>query len=245
MRQTSDILGVNVDIVKMNEVVEIISEFLKSDSVKTIYTPNSEIIMLAQNDTSLKEVLNTADLLIADGIGVVWASKILGVKIPERVTGFDTMQKLLERGRNGSISFYFLGGEPGIAEKAQLNLESTYPDINILGTHHGYFDSDDNSSIIDEINSLSPDVLLVALGAPRQEKWINKHKHKLNVKVCMGVGGCFDVIAGKVKRAPVIFQKLGLEWFYRLLKQPSRFKRTLKLPQFGIYVVFKKMGLVK
>lgn len=240
MRNTVNILDVNIDVLNMSQAIERISDFLKEDCVKTVFTPNSEIIMVAQKDNELKNILNNSDMLIADGIGVVWASRMVGKSIPERVTGFDTMTNLFKEGSDGSISFYLLGGKPGTVEKAHKELLKQYPNINVAGMHHGYFNADEEKEIIKEINDLCPDILLVALGAPKQEKWIYNNKANLCVKVCMGVGGCFDVIAGNVKRAPVVFQRLGLEWFYRLIKEPSRYKRMLKLPQFAITVMLNK-----
>lgn len=238
MRQVVDIMGVNIDSINNQQVIDRILEFIKESTTHMIFTPNSEIIYTTKEDYSLKNILNSADLLIPDGIGVVWASRILGNPIKERITGFDTMSKLFDIGKDGTISFYLFGSSQDVIEKAVENLKNKYPKLNILGFHNGYFDSSSEDAIVNEINSLNPDVLLVALGAPKQEKWIYKNKDALNAKVCMGVGGCFDVIAGKVNRAPLVYQKLGLEWFYRFVKQPSRFFRMLKLPQFGLYIIF-------
>ena len=244
MRKTVDIIGINIDTLNKTQVLETMLQFIKDSSTKAVFTPNSEIMMIAHTDDELKAILNSADLLIADGIGVVWASKILGYNIPERVTGYDTMSELFRIGSNGSISFYLLGSSQEVIEKAVHNIRVIYPNINILGYHNGYFNESEEKSIINEINSLKPDILFVALGAPKQEKWINNNKDHLHAKVCMGIGGCFDVIAGKVRQTPKIFQKLGLEWLYRLFKQPTRFKRMLKLPQFGLYIIMKKIHMI-
>lgn len=241
MRNTVDILGVSIDNVGMQDVLSTITSFLKEGKNKVVFTPNSEIIMLAKDDPEIRNILNGADLSIPDGIGVVYASKIMGKPLPERVTGFDTMQNLLGIGSNGSITFYLFGAKPGVAQEAKERLKAKYPQINILGTHDGYFNDQQGKNIISEINKLKPDVLFVALGAPKQEKWIIENKNNLNVKVCMGIGGCFDIIAGRTKRAPKIYQKLGLEWFYRFIKEPSRWRRMLKLPQFGLTVMWNRL----
>lgn len=132
-----------------------------------------------------------------------------------------------------------------MAEEAAKKVQTENPDINIVGIRNGYFSADEESNIIEQINASNPDVLLVALGAPRQEKWIYKNKHRLNAKICIGVGGTFDVLAGRAKRAPVFFQKNGLEWLYRLYKEPWRFIRMLDLPRFILLVTAKKVGLKK
>ena len=174
-----------------------------------------------------KTILNSSFLNIADGNGVVWASKQMKDPLEERVAGFDFIHRLFELGKDNDIKFYFLGAKPGIAEKAKENLENTHEYIKIVGAHDGYFSADDENQIIEEINSKNPDVLLVALGSPKQEKFIYKYKDKLNCKIAIGVGGCFDVISGTVKRAPKIFIKLKLEWLYRGLTDLKRIKRVV------------------
>lgn len=241
MRETIDIFGVLIDKVDTNSTLERIKEFINGNEAKAVFTPNSEMIMIAKNDPELKNVLNSADLSLGDGIGVVLASRILGRSLPERVTGTDTMMNLFKLGSNGSISFYLFGAAPGVADLAVEKLKEMYPKINIVGTHNGFFNAEEEKNIIQEINELEPDVLIVGLGAPKQEKWIYKNKENLKVKVCMGLGGSIDIAAGVVKRAPKIFQKLGLEWFHRFMKRPIyRFKRMLKLPQFGLTVLWAR-----
>lgn len=146
--------------------------------------------------------------------------------------GYDLICNLIEKFKDGSKTFYFWGSKPGYAEEAKKNLEQKYPNIKIVGTHTGYFKDEEEETIINEIRNLNPDILLVGAGAPKQEKIINKYKTEGFFRIGVGCGGSIDVLAGKVKRAPKIFIKFHLEWFYRLLKQPSRFKRMLVLPQF-------------
>ena len=195
--------------------------------------------MQAYRDQAFQDVLNTADLITPDGIGVVYASRIVKDPLAERVGGFDLATKLIEKAADGSISFYFFGGKPGVAEQAKENLQKKYPDLCIIGCSDGYFDAEKEKLILADIQEKKPDVLFVCLGAQKQENWIYQHKHELAAKVCMGIGGSLDVFAGVVERAPESFQKLGLEWLYRLLKQPSRIGRMMDLPKFGLTVLLK------
>lgn len=241
MRKQESILGVKFDVVSEDEALEKLTNFLEEDSsLKKVYTPNPEIVMLAQDDNELFRILGEADLVLADGIGVIIASKIKGLDLKDRVTGVDTMDKLLEYCGQKGKSIFIFGSKPGVAEIACKNIKKKYEGIQIAGYHHGYFSEDDENEIINTMNEAKPDVLFVCLGAPKQEKWIDKNKNKLNCKLVMGVGGSVDVYAGVVKRAPVAFQKLGLEWFYRLLKEPWRFKRMLVLPKFLVKFIVTK-----
>jgi N-acetylglucosaminyldiphosphoundecaprenol N-acetyl-beta-D-mannosaminyltransferase len=245
MRKTVNILDIPVDNVTMSEAIERFKILLNESGVHTIYTPNAEIMMAAQRDPDLKEILSNADMLLPDGAGVVLASKIIKYPLKERVAGYDFTLNCFKLSSNMDISFFFFGGKPGVADEAVSNVKRDNPNINIVGTRDGYFSQDEESKIIDLINSAKPDVLLVALGAPKQEKWIHKNKHRLNTKICIGVGGSFDVLAGKAQRAPEFFQKNGLEWLYRLYKEPWRYKRMMDLPRFILLVTSKKIGLKK
>ena len=241
MRKQESILGVKFDIVNEDEALEKLINFLEEDSsLKKVYTPNPEIVMLAQEDKELFKILSEADLVLADGIGVIIASKIRGLELKNRVTGVDTMDRLLKYCGQTGKSIFIFGGKPGIAEIACENIEKKYEGVKIAGYHHGYVTDNDQDEIINKINGANPDVLFVCLGAPKQEKWIDKNKDRLNCSLAMGVGGSVDVYAGVAKRAPIAFQKLGLEWFYRLLKEPWRFKRMLILPKFLIKFIVTK-----
>ncbi|NLM03428.1 MAG: WecB/TagA/CpsF family glycosyltransferase [Clostridiales bacterium] len=240
MRKQVEILDVPIDIVSSEEAFEKLKTFLEGDKLNKVFTPNPEIVMIAQEDRELARILREADLVLADGIGLIIASKIKNLGLKERVTGIDTMEKLLTYSAEQSKSIYLLGGKPGNAELACKNIEKAYSGIRIAGFHHGYFKEEDVEKIIEDINKNNSDILFVALGAPKQEKWIDLHKDKLNCKIAMGVGGAVDIYAGTAKRAPIIFQKLGLEWFYRLLKEPWRIKRMMNLPKFLLYILFKR-----
>lgn len=234
------ILGVKISKLNMDGAYNTFLSFFEDDMVNTIYTPNTEIVMAAQNNNELKEVLHEGDLVIPDGIGLIYASKIHGLGLEDRVTGVDLMDKILKYCNSTRRSIYIFGGKPEVAEKACSKIIEVYPNIEIKGFRDGYFDEEDELKIVDKINEAKPDILFVGLGAPKQEIWINKHKKILNTKVAMGVGGGVDIWAGTSKRAPKIFINLGLEWFYRLLREPHRFIRMLSLPKFMIKVLISR-----
>lgn len=238
MRKTTNILGVPIDIVTNKSAFEKFRSLLKEEKCSVIFTPNSEIVMAASKDEGLKKVLKESDLCIPDGIGLIYASKIHNLGLTERVTGVDFMYKILSYCNDYDKSIYILGGKPGVAEMACKNIHKKFPNVKIKGFADGYFKKEEERKIIERINGLKPDILFVGLGAPKQEIWIHQYKDKLNVKVAMGVGGSIDIWAGTAKRAPEIFQKLGLEWFYRLIKEPWRYKRMMVLPKFMIKVLF-------
>lgn len=234
-----NILGVNVDMVGIEDSVSCIMKFLDEDKTHAIYTPNSEIIMEAYKNPEFCDLLNRADLLTADGIGVVYASRILKKPLKERAAGYDIACRLLEEITKSGHSLFLFGGKPGVAEEAKAELEKKHSGIKIVGTHNGYFKPEDVDGIISEINASGADIVFVCLGAPTQEKWIDANKNKLNVKVAMGLGGSLDIFAGRVERSPEIWCRLGLEWLHRLIREPWRFVRMLALPKFAVTVFFK------
>ncbi|MGO4699374.1 WecB/TagA/CpsF family glycosyltransferase [Paenibacillus sp. 2TAB26] len=203
-------------------------------------TLNPEISMSCQQNLELRSIINDAAHLTADGAGIVMVSRLKGNPLPERVTGCDLLINLLEMGNKKCWSFYLLGASELTSKKASEVINMKYPNVSILGRYHGFFDHREEARIVDEITNLRPDVLVVALGAPKAEFWIHKFKNTLNARVAIGVGGSLDTIAGTVKRAPVIWQKINLEWLYRLIKQPSRWKRQLILPRFAMKALFFK-----
>lgn len=236
MNKHVNILGVHIDKVTVDSAADRILEWIgqPQNSARAVYTPNSEILMMAYRDEALREVLNSADMCTADGVGVVYAAKIVKNPLAGRAAGYDVACNLLEKlGKRGG-SVYLFGSKPGVAEAAAKTMQTRYPGLSIAGCADGYFDAEKEQKIIADINEKQPDVLLVCLGAPKQELWIAQNRDKLSAKVCMGLGGSLDVFAGNVKRAPVAFQKLGLEWFYRLCKEPKRIGRMMDLPRFGM-----------
>ena len=237
MREKVHVLEVPFDVVTLQQATEIVKGFLGEQKQHIICTPNPEIVMEAQKDEELMNILKAADLVVPDGIGVVWASRYSEKKLTERVAGYDLVQKLLEEIENTDHTVYFFGGAPGVSLAAAKKMQQKYPNLKIVGGHNGYFDEKEEKHILNDIKKLSPSILLVGLGAPKQEKWIYHNIRLTNVKVAIGVGGSFDVMSGKTKRAPAIFCKLGLEWFYRLITQPTRLGRMMRLPKFALTVL--------
>lgn len=235
-RDTVDILGVLVDRSDFQTALSTAKEYLNADCSHAIYTPNPEIIMHAYRDKAYMDVLNRADMVVPDGIGVVYGSKIVGKPVKERVAGYDLSCALLKHAGNQNKKVYLFGGKPGVAEKAAERMKETFPGIQIVGVTHGYHKTYDHVSA--EIAETNADIVLVCLGAPKQELWIDANKDATGAKILIGAGGSLDVFAGMVKRAPAFFRKLNLEWFYRLIKQPSRAGRMLDLPRFAIKVLF-------
>ena len=240
MRKMTQILDVPFDALTMAEAVEKVMGFLADDKQHYICTPNPEIVMEAQHDKELMKILREADLVVPDGIGVVWASRYSEILLTERVAGYDLTQNIFSRIAGKNESVYFFGGAPGVASTAARQMKKVYPGLKIVGGHNGYFDAEEEKKIIADIKRLSPSILLVGLGAPKQEKWIYEHLEEVGAKVAIGVGGSFDVMAGNVKRAPKLFRKLGLEWFYRLITQPTRWRRMMRLPNFALTVLRKQ-----
>jgi len=243
LNMKTKILDINFDVINLHDAATQIIKFLNSNQKKFIITANPEIIMHAQRDKNFKKILSHADLILPDGIGIVFASKLNKIKLSSRVTGYDLVQELFLR-VNKNYKFFFLGSTHKNINLAKTNMQLKYKNLNITGTHDGYFDKTDkliNKKIIQQINFSKPDILLVGFGSPAQELWIYKNKNKINAKIFIGIGGSFDVMSGMIKRAPNIFIKLNLEWLYRLIKQPSRLIRILVLPKFIIKILYAKI----
>ena len=236
MRETVDILGVNIDKITAEYALKKAERYVRTPGVSVIYTPNPEIVMAAYENPEFRKVLNEADMCTPDGIGVVYASRMIHNPVPERVAGFDLACGLLESISKTGESVFLFGAAPGVAETAKARLEEKYPGLKVAGTHHGYFKPEEEAEIVEEINASGASLLFVCLGAPKQEKWIHRNRERLRVNLCMGVGGALDVFAGNVKRAPEFFIKCNLEWFYRFCKQPSRLGRFAALPKFMLTV---------
>lgn len=232
----TDILGVSVDVLNMEEAKRRVTEFVGEGRAHSVFTPNPEFVMAARKDTEFRDILNQGDLVIPDGIGLVYASRLNDIKLEDRVPGYDLIQELFAEYQNGGATFFFWGAAPGVTELAKRQMEEQYPGLQILGTADGYFTNEQEKLIINEINEKQPDILLFGSNFIKQEKWISTHLD-LPVKVIIGCGGSFDVMSGKVKRAPESFRRLRLEWLYRLISQPSRIKRQIQLPLFMLTVI--------
>ncbi len=230
MVERTEILGVEFDNVTLDEAADRAIALMDQDGPHLVATPNPEIVQLARRDPEFGRVLSDADLVIPDGVGVVYAAKILGRPLKGRVPGIEFAAALMARMAGKGKRLFLLGAKPGVAELAAANLAVEYPGLVVCGTHDGYFQKD--APVAETIRRARADVVFVCLGAPKQEMWIARNGADTGARLLVGLGGSLDVFAGQVKRAPKAFQKLGLEWFYRLCRQPSRIGRMAKLPLF-------------
>ena len=229
----TEILGVGFDAVTVDEAADRALALMERRGAY-LCTPNPEIVMEARRDPEVMAAINGADLVLPDGVGIVWAAKRSGTPLPERVAGIDLLSVLLDR-MSGSV--FVLGGRPGAAEKAAENIAAAHPNVSVAGTHDGYFT--DELALTAALGETRPDLLLVCLGAPKQELWMAAHR-ELPVGLMAGLGGAVDVLAGTAERAPLRWREHGLEWLYRLLRQPSRLKRQWRLLGFVREVIVRK-----
>lgn len=232
-----DILGIHVDALSMEECVERIVRAVEAHSHLRVVTANPEMIYAAGQNESLRLVMNSAGLITADGVGVVWAARRSGAPVPERVTGIDLLERLLPAAGRRRWRIYFLGSRPGIAEQAARQVERNCPGI-VWETAHGYFRPEEEADLVQQISRFQPDLLLAGLGAPRQEFWLAEHSDLATV--CIGVGGSLDALAGVVQRAPAWLRNVHLEWLYRLWQEPWRWRRQAILPRFVFRVLRRK-----
>lgn len=248
-----NIMGVRIDNKTMNETMDIIKKKLVNGEQYIIYTPNTEIVMMCQKDEEFLELMNKSDINIPDGIGLIYASRIKRHPLKEKVAGYDLSVNLLKLANEQELRLFVVGGKPGVAEAAMKNVHEKYPDIKIVGIQHGYFKGthlgknghEEELKVLEDINKAEPHILFVGFGAKKQEQWIEYNRDKINAKIIIGNGGTLDGLAGNVKRAPEIFIKLGLEWFYRLMKEPKRIKRQILLPMFMSKVLFSNKNIIK
>ena len=232
------ILNTPIENITLKNATKKLIGFLSKPKNHIVITPNPEIVIRAQKDKELLHIIKQADLVVPDGIGLVLASYITGPKLPQRVAGIDLIHSFFcTAPKNTTV--YLLGAKEGVAQKAKKNIEKKYKNIKVVGYHNGYFN--DDKPIVQEITAKKPNVLLVGLGAPRQEKWLYKNKN-LPTKISIGIGGAIDVMAGTVKRAPKPFIALNLEWLYRLITDPKRILRMGALPLFVVKVVFNTVS---
>lgn len=225
-----DVLGVSFDDLTMDEAVEIALGFMQERRACYACTPNPEIVMAAKGDASLRAALSGAELVLADGVGITKAAAMLGTPLKSRVPGIDFASNVISRLAQRGGSVYLLGAKPLVAEAAAEKLTQTYPGIVIAGTNDGYFT--DDAPVIEKISAASPDFLMVCLGSPKQELWMSANAGRLSCGLMAGLGGSLDVLAGNVQRAPETWRRLGLEWLYRVIKEPKRLGRVMKLPAF-------------
>lgn len=230
--------GVDVHTESSDDTIRRIFSRLDNNEKSFIVAINPEKLMNSRKDPELRDILNTATVGIPDGIGVILASRLRGGNITNRITGVDMMERLCKEAGMRDVPVFLYGAKPGVAGQAAEKLQEQYPSLEVAGTLDGYVK--DEEKVIETINNSGAKILFVAMGSPTQERFIIRNMEKLNVSVFQGVGGSFDVFSGNIKRAPAGFRKLGLEWFYRLLKEPSRWKRQLLLPKFLIAVLTER-----
>ncbi|MGF7049077.1 N-acetylglucosaminyldiphosphoundecaprenol N-acetyl-beta-D-mannosaminyltransferase [Paenibacillus sp. DS2015] len=242
---TVSIYGIPVCKWGMSDTVQYLTDVIISRVPHQVITANPIMVMAALDDPSYMTIMRNAELVVPDGTGVVWAAAKVGQPVQERVAGFDLLHEMLRVGENYQWKVYLLGSTPEVIQETARRLQIQYPGIEVVGYRDGYFGPNDDDTIIQEIRVLSPDILFVARASDTQEPWIARYKEKLAVPLMMGVGGSFDVISGKTKRAPKVFQKLRAEWLYRLLSEPTRYRRMLALPQFVAKVLRDKDNVTK
>ncbi|PKO23223.1 MAG: acetylglucosaminyldiphospho-UDP acetyl-beta-D-mannosaminyltransferase [Chloroflexi bacterium HGW-Chloroflexi-1] len=234
------ILGVRVDALTYDDLLEQIAGFIAEGAPHQICTVNPEFVMEARRNPAFRAVLEQADLCLADGVGLLWAARRQGRRLPERVTGSDGVPLIAARAAEAGWRLYLLGAAPGVAEQAAEILTGRYPGLQVVGAYVGSPTDADAPEIIARVRQAKPDVLFVAYGAPSQDLWIARRRDTLGVPVMMGVGGAFDHITGMRRRAPAWVQRLNLEWLFRLITQPWRWRRQLALPWFVWAVMREK-----
>lgn len=244
--EKEEILGVDFRKTSLNNLVLELKDCIENNKKIHLHTVNVDHLILAQNNMDFNNVMQKADIIVADGMPIVWYSKIIKKPLPERVTGVDLSYSLCEKSAKYNFKMFFLGAKPEVSLNAQKNIEEKYPDVNIVGRYSPSREEMDNEDlskeIVNMINESGANVLLVALGAPRQEMWISKYMPYLKTNINIGVGATLDFMAGSVKRAPVYLQKLGLEWFYRLCSEPKRmFKRYIINDSYFIILIIKDL----
>lgn len=232
----TDILGVRFDTLSPEEMVHTAASLIEAGGFHYAVTPNPEFLLAARKNEAFRTALNEADLSMPDGVGVVYASRILGHPLAGRVPGIDFADQLMAWMAREHKRLFLLGSKPGVAELAAVNLRERHPGLVVCGTHDGYFKED--APVIAAVRETEPDVVLVCLGAPKQELWMAKNGPATGAKFMVGLGGALDVFAGHVERAPEAWQKAGMEWCYRLIKDPKRIGRMAKLP----LVLFQAAG---
>lgn len=230
--QLGPVLGVRFAAISRKEALDRVEGLIRQPGSHRVVTANPEIVYAAAGNPELRQALDSASLVVADGVGILLAARLAGRSFPERVTGADLVEGLLERGAGRSWSFFFLGGKPGVAAEAARRAVARHPGMVVAGTRHGYFSPAEEEQVIMAIRDTRPDVLLAGLGAPKQELWLARHLATTGARVGIGVGGVLDVLAGTTRRAPPWMQRAGLEWLYRLSREPRRFRRMLVLPMF-------------
>lgn len=233
-----DLLGLRVSRVTRSETMVLLHRFISSKQPHLVVTADATALVLAARDPEFLRIANQAALCTPDGTGLLWASRHLGCPLQERVSGVDLAEQLCADSAKSGFGIYFYGAQPGVAAAAAEAMRHRYPGAWIVGVSHGYQTTpEEEQAVVHDIQAKNPEVLLVAKGLPRQEKWIVQHMPELKVPLSMGVGGSFDVFSGRVNRAPAWMQRYGLEWLYRLVQDPSKTAKVAVLPEFVLRVL--------
>ena len=236
-----NVLGVGIDNLTLSEAVDKALSLISEHRCAYMVTPNPEIVMAAWDDPKVSKAIENADLVIPDGVGVMQAARILGTPLREHMPGIDAATEIIKRLASRGGSAFLYGARPGVAEKAAERMKQRFPGLVICGTNDGY--GNDDGAVVSKINAAKPDFVMVCLGVPKQELWMAKHAAKLDAGLMAGLGGTIDVFSGQVKRAPLIWQRLKLEWLYRCFEEPKRFRKIKRIPQFIIKAWRKRLGI--
>jgi N-acetylglucosaminyldiphosphoundecaprenol N-acetyl-beta-D-mannosaminyltransferase len=230
--QSVPLLGLRVHRVTMEETLEALARFICAGDPHHVVTLDASMCVLARGDPELQAIVRSAELVTPDSAGVLWACRRVGHPLPQRVSGVEIVERLCALSPEKGWKIFFFGSAPGVAEEAAGKMCARYPGCHLVGARNGYFPPAEEPGILEQIRAARPDILCVALGIPRQEKWIARHRDELSVPVLIGVGGTFDVLSGHVRRAPKWMQRLSLEWLYRLAKNPRKIHKVMTLPKF-------------
>lgn len=237
----NQIFGIPLHPFTLPQIIEILKNFIQEKKPHQVVTLNSLMANDAYRDSQLRKILAQSDLVICDSIGIFWAMQFLGKPIPAVIPGIDLMYELCKISEREGYRIYLLGGEKEVIEKTVLRLKERFPQIKFAGWQDGYFSPEEEKEIVREIRNLSPDILFLALGSPKQEKWANAYLKELNTNLVIGLGGSFDIISGKLRRAPVRLRRIGLEWLFRLYQEPRRIKKIIQLPVFVSRVILSRI----
>ena len=236
------ILGVRVDCVSPAETLAEIDRFIAARIPHHIVTADASMVVTARHDPALRTIIEKADLVTPDGFGILWASRQMRTPVPYKVSGVDLVGEVCRLSPTKGYRIFFFGAGPGVAEEAAAKLRALYPGTQIVGTRDGFFTPAQEPEVLAQIQAAHPDIVLVALGIPKQEKWIARHKDATGAAVLVGVGGSFDVFSGRVRRAPPFMQQHGFEWLYRLYKNPRKFAKVMTLPEFAWLTLRQRFG---
>jgi len=238
-----DVLGCRLDLLDQHEATDAILRFAREGSGALVVTLGTEMVVYAQRDASFRSVINESALSLCDTVGVLTVARQRGAMLRERVTGVELLERLCQGAAKEGLPVYFLGGAEGVAADAAAILEVRFPGLIVAGARNGFFSSEEEPAIVHTIRSSGARLLFVGLGSPRQELWLARNLPATGCGAGIGVGGSFDIISGRLKRAPMIWRQLGIEWLYRLIREPQRWRRQLALPHFAWLVALDRLGV--